>query len=337
MNSLFEAILGRMKGGSMPLPYNLNWGIKPKRLANFLRKNPLFVIDVGARNGVPSELAGLSEFLNYVGFDADQQECQRLMAERPGDNGSHRVFPYFIGREGTVDFHLYDDRGTSSSYEIAEEYSAVFLDPPPHLERAIALSAIPLDDVVDREHLDFPDFLKLDTQGSELEILRGASHTLAQTSLIEVEVEFYPMYEGQPLFADVDSLLRSAGFELLYLNRVFAQRRNIYKGLSRGQLLFGDALYGRSPSTLSGFSPARIAKYILLLCHYGHVDLGYQIFKEHKEVQVMCPAISGCFSTPPGPIRKKLMLLLNRLMLFPLHLRRTNHMLQDSDRSWPVR
>ena len=337
MNSLLEAVVGRMKGGSAPLPYNLNWGIKSKPLANFLCKNRIFVIDVGARNGVPSELARLSEFLNYVGFDADQQECQRLMAEQPGDNGSHRVLPYFIGKEGTVDFRLYDDRGTSSSYEIGGEYSAAFLDPPPHLERVIALNAVPLDDVVDREHLDFPDFLKLDTQGSELEILRGASHTLAQTSLIEVEVEFYPMYEGQPLFADVDSLLRSAGFELLYLNRVFGQRSNIYKGLSRGQLLFGDALYGRSPSRLGGFAPERLARYIILLCHYGHVDLAYQIYQEHHEVQAMCPAISGCFSTPPGPIRKKLMLLLDRLMLLPLHLRRTNHMLQDSDRSWPVR
>lgn len=337
MNSLFEAILDRMKGGSLPLPYNLNWGIKPKGLANFLRKNPIFVIDVGARNGAPGELAGLSQFLNYVGFDADQQECQRLMGERPGNNGSRRVLPYFIGRGGTVNFHLYEDRGTSSSYEIGGQYSKAFLDPPPQLERTITLNSVPLDDVVDREHLEFPDFLKLDTQGSELEILRGASRTLAQTSLVEVEVEFYPLYEGQPLFADADSLLRSAGFELLYLNRVFGQRRNIYKGLSRGQLLFGDALYGRSPSQLGGFAPQRIARYIILLCHYGHIDLAYQIYQEHHEVQEMCPTISGCFSTAPGPMRKKLMLLLDRLMLLPLHLRRTNHMLQDSDRSWPVR
>lgn len=321
----------------MPLPYNLNWGIKTGRLANFLCNNPLFVIDIGARNGAPGELAGLSKFLSYVGFDADQQECHRLMSEPRGDYASFRVFPYFIGRRGTVNFHLYHDRGTSSSYEIGGQYSDAFLEPPPKLERAVTLNAIPLDDVVDREHLDFPDFLKLDTQGSELDILRGASRTLAQTSLVEVEVEFYPMYKGQPLFADVDAHLRSAGFELLYLNRVFTQRMNVYKGLSRGQLIFGDALYGRSPSKLNGFSPERITKYALLLCHYGHVDLGYQILQEHEELRAICPEISGCFARPPGPIRRRLMLLLDRLMLLPLHLRRTNHMFGDSDRSWPVR
>jgi FkbM family methyltransferase len=319
------------------LPYNLNWGIKTDPLADFLQRNPISVIDIGARFGPPSELTGLSKFLSYIGFDADPQECQKLAAEPPGRYASYRIFPYFIGRGGTVDFHLYNDRGTSSSYKIAEQYSKAFLEPPPRLERVISLNAVPLDHVLDREHLDSPDFLKLDTQGSELDILRGASHTLAQTSLVEVEVEFYSMYEGQPLFADVDSFMRSAGFELLYLNRVFGQRRNIYKGLSRGQLLFGDALYARSPSQLAGFSPERIAKYVILLCNYGHVDLGYQIFQEHPEVQAMCPAISGCFSTPPGPMRKQIMLLLDRLMLFPLHLRRTNHMLQDSDRRWPVR
>jgi FkbM family methyltransferase len=337
MNALLETILGRMKGRSVSLPYNLNWGIKTEPLSDFLSKSRIFVIDVGARNGPPSELAGLSKFLCYVGFDADQQECQRLMSVPHEDCASYRISPYFIGRGGTIDFLLYSDRGTSSNYRIDGQYSEAFLEPPPQLERAIALNATPLDDVVDREHLDSPDFLKLDTQGSELDILRGASRTLAQTSLVEVEVEFYPMYDGQPLFAEVDSFLRSAGFELLYLNRVFGQRRNIYKGLSRGQLLFGDALYGRSPSQLGGFSPERKAKYTILLCHYGHVDLAYQIYQEQDEVQAICPAISGCFSMPPGPIRRKLMLLLDRLMLLPLHLRRTNHMFQDSDRSWPVR
>lgn len=337
MDSLVETIFWRMKGRSVPLPYNLNWGVKTGPLADFLRKNPISMIDIGARNGPPSELTGLSKFLSYVGFEADPQECRRLMSEPHQNYASYQVFPHFVGHSGRVNFHLYDDRGTSSSYEVAEQYSDAFLELPPKLERAMVIDVISLDDVVNREHLDAPDFLKLDTQGSELEILRGATQTLAQTSLLEVEVEFYQMYNLQPLFADVDFFLRSAGFELLYLNRVFGQRRRIYKGLSRGQLLFGDALYGRSPSQLDGFSAERIARYIILSCHYEHVDLAYQIYQEHREVETICPTISRCFSPPPGPIRRKLMLLFDRLMLVPLHLRRTNHMLGDSDRSWPVR
>ena len=48
-------------------------------------------------------------------------------------------------------------------------------------------------------------FLKLDTQGSELAILEGAGRLLDDCLGIEVEVEFAPLYIGQPLFTDVDT------------------------------------------------------------------------------------------------------------------------------------
>lgn len=337
MDSLLGAILGRVKGHSKPLPYNLNWGVKTAPLHDFLCRNAISVVDVGARGGAPGELEGLSRYLRYVGFDADEEECNRLRTEARADYASYRVFPYFLGDGGSSKFHIYEDRGTSSTYQMSRQYSEAFLDPPPQLTRVVEVQSTTLDSVMDREGLDFPDFLKLDTQGSELDILRGASDTLAHTSLVEVEVEFYQMYEGQPLFADVDTLLRSYGFELLYLNRVFEQRGNIYKGLSRGQLLFGDGLYAKSPSRLDGFSAEKIAKYVILLCHYGHIDLGYQIYSAHDEVRRICPAIAGCFSTPPPRVRRKLTVLFDRLLLLALHARRTNHMLADWDRSWPVR
>src|SRR2546426_7339485 len=171
------------------------------------------------------ELAGLSRFVRYVGFDADQEECRRLMGDPPGDYAEYLVYPYFIGEHGTVPFHLYSDRAMSSTYHVSDEFSHAFLQPSPRLEQTITLEAVSLDDVIAKEHLIAPDVIKVDTQGSELGILLGASSTLAQTFLVEIEVEFCPMYKGQPLFADVDALLRSHGFELLYLNRVFMQRK----------------------------------------------------------------------------------------------------------------
>ncbi len=201
----------------------------------------------------------------------------------------------------------------------------------------MTLEAVRLDDAVAKDQLRAPDFLKLDTQGSELDILRGSSRTLEETSLVEVEVEFCPMYEGQPLFADVDALLRADGFELLYLNRAFLQRKGFYKGLSRGQPVFGDALYGRSPAGLGGFSPERIAKYIILLCHYGHLDLAYQIYSEHPEVREVCPALPSCFPKAPSLVRRGIVSQLDKLTCLLLRVRRTNHLLCDSDRSWPIR
>src|ERR1700740_820321 len=90
-------------------------------------------------------------------------------------------------------------------------------------------------------------FLDLDTQGSELEILQGAKRFLS-TSIVALkcEVEFSPLYEKQPLFGDVDRFLRECGFVLFDLSRSRYRRENFPRhALTRGQLLWGDALYFR--------------------------------------------------------------------------------------------
>jgi hypothetical protein len=88
-----------------------------------------------------------------------------------------------------------------------------------------------LDSVFDQEI----DILKLDLQGYELEALRGATTLLPRVKTITVEVEFVPLYNGQPLFGDVDVCLRQAGFRLLNLYELWTQ--------PDGQLTAGDAVY----------------------------------------------------------------------------------------------
>ena len=98
------------------------------------------------------------------------------------------------------------------------------------------------------------DFLKIDTQGHELKILRGACQTLRQVVALEVEVLFGPLYEGQAMFREVDHLLTECGFTLFrlrrseWVRRPYAQRPH----LSAGQLVFGDALYLKDPCEAMG-------------------------------------------------------------------------------------
>jgi hypothetical protein len=79
------------------------------------------------------------------------------------------------------------------------------------------------------------DLLKLDLQGYELEALRGCGEWIRQIKLITTEVEFLPLYEGQPLFSDVEAYLRERGFCLLNLYELWTQ--------PDGQLTAGDALF----------------------------------------------------------------------------------------------
>ena len=62
-----------------------------------------------------------------------------------------------------------------------------------------------------------PDVLSIDTQGAELRILRGAAETLRNVLCVVAEVEFAPIYEGQPLFDEQMAFLRPYGFRLMEL------------------------------------------------------------------------------------------------------------------------
>jgi FkbM family methyltransferase len=65
-------------------------------------------------------------------------------------------------------------------------------------------------------HLTHIDYLKLDTQGSEYEVLLGASELLKRTKHIKCEVESTEWYKGQKLAADVVELLKSKGFKQIH-------------------------------------------------------------------------------------------------------------------------
>lgn len=57
--------------------------------------------------------------------------------------------------------------------------------------------------------------LKLDVQGYELEVLKGASASLKKTCLIMVEMQNHNLYSGAPMYYDIDSFLIENNFTLL--------------------------------------------------------------------------------------------------------------------------
>ena len=56
--------------------------------------------------------------------------------------------------------------------------------------------------------------LKIDVQGYELEVLKGATETLKRTSFITLELSNHQSYEGAPLYYELDEYLRNNGFKL---------------------------------------------------------------------------------------------------------------------------
>lgn len=65
-----------------------------------------------------------------------------------------------------------------------------------------------------------PCLLKIDAQGAELRILRGANRTLQDVDEAYIECSFVELYEGQPLAATIIAFMRDAGFSIAGIHNV---------------------------------------------------------------------------------------------------------------------
>ena len=70
-----------------------------------------------------------------------------------------------------------------------------------------------LDSVAPEMDLKRNVLMKIDVQGFEENVLKGAMEVLSKVSVIIIELSFVELYAGQPLFDSVYSLLKSIGFE----------------------------------------------------------------------------------------------------------------------------
>ena len=186
---------------------------------------PIVVVDVGCRWGFAERF--LSEqcqsTFRIFGFDPDEAECSRLQASY-----SHLPAGYvtcvpvgLAGSHGPRNLYLTKEPACSSLHPplqyLAENYPALDCI---SLQKVITTNVTTLDLWAREKNLQAIDYIKIDTQGSELEILKGGESIIGTTRCIDIEVEFNPIYEGQTLFGETDTYLRSKGFVLWRLSNL---------------------------------------------------------------------------------------------------------------------
>lgn len=99
------------------------------------------------------------------------------------------------------------------------------------------VSVVRLDNfLMERVHSFTNIFLKIDVQGFELEVLKGAEGILKNVKAIQLEMSFVSLYKGGPLYSDILTWVRDNDFEVYSIIPGF-------RNLESGQLLQADGIF----------------------------------------------------------------------------------------------
>ena len=264
------------------------------RFETLYERHPLVLVDVGARGGLRSHWSPAQRHLRSIGFEPDKREYQRLVADTRTNERVTFFDKALHNRREQIQLRITRNPALTSIFEP----NRAWLDAFPEADRFDVVElqqvdACPLDELLAAEHIDDIDFLKVDTQGSERYVIEGAAHALATSGIgVEVEVEFAPLYTGQPLFADVDTTLRSLGYSLFDLRPCYWKRsagRTL--GGPNGQIVWADALYLKNvvelKRSLEPLDPearkSKVLRAMSVSLIYGYWDYAMEIALETEQ------------------------------------------------------
>lgn len=242
----------------------------------------LHLCDVGARWGIEKPWKSFRDIIDLISFEPDKEEYNLLVKKK---NPNDMIYPYALSNDQKkAPLNLTKNRGNSSLYK--PNYD--FLKNYPYsdkfrIEETITVEVTSLDALHSDKIITNMDFIKIDVQGAELDVLKGGENLLLENILgVEVEVEFQPLYEYVPLFSDIDSFIRnSLGLQIQDLRKAYWKySEGINIGATKGQLVFGDALYFRPPQDIvswcSNFHKDEASNKLDMACLmgivYGYLD-----------------------------------------------------------------
>jgi FkbM family methyltransferase len=247
----------------------------------------LRLIDIGASplDGQKPVYADLLQLglLDLIGFEPDPKGLDALNAKKK----PNEVFlPYAIGDGRRHTLRVCHAPGLSSilkpSHTVMDLFH--FMSDLAQVKARHEVDTMCLDDIPETAGADF---IKLDIQGAELMALQGATQRLRDVVALQIETNFIPMYENQPLFAEIDQFMRGQGF---MLHKLFDQQSRMLRPFAVGsnphvigsQLGWADAVYVRDLTRLDLLTDRQLlALAIIAYNFYASFDLVLLPLGEH--------------------------------------------------------
>lgn len=198
---------------------------KSLKLLKSLGFHPNIVLDIGAYEGnwtkFCKDLFPTSSILMVEGQNSKKSILAKVCKFNKGIDYKIALLG---ANDAMIDFYIYD---TASSILKENNITGASIEP-----RQLSL----LDDLLEGTIFNNPDLIKLDTQGSELEVLKGGEKTLNYDNAVLMEVSLLDIYKEAPLVSDVIKYMSDRDFVLYDICSLM--KRPLDRALYQGDFLF---------------------------------------------------------------------------------------------------
>jgi FkbM family methyltransferase len=216
-------VLRRCAGATIPSMRHLDMRARLPHLAK-LGLKPGVIIDVGAARGNWARMAAkIWPDARIFGVGPNENRVG-MLEQTKRDLGRFDYWRGFLGPEGrTV---KYADRDVQTS----------LLDANANHQGLAIAEMVTLDQLVEQFKLPAPGLIKLDVQGFELEVLKGASKALRDCQAVLMEVSFFQLFPQMPTVDEVIRFMTASGFAWYDVTGIY--RREHDDALRQMDLMF---------------------------------------------------------------------------------------------------
>ena len=239
-------------------------------------ETPLVICDIGASSVDPT--AFIDELIKNVdcflyGFEPNEEEFIKL-----NSTDKKKYFNYAVGNGQSEILNICAAPGMTSILEPDFEYLELFhgFSDWAKVKKKVKIQTKKLDEVNFEKKIDF---LKIDVQGYEYEVIKNGISTLKDSLVVQLETSPIPLYKNEKSFAQICLQLEDLGFQLHSFNKIHTRcfkpmtlQNNIYSGLNH--LFQLDCVFIKKLNLLDNLDLERLKKIALILFYsFGSYDL----------------------------------------------------------------
>jgi FkbM family methyltransferase len=196
------------------------------------------VLDIGANVGqFAKEAREAFPSAHIYSFEPLKSCYDKLNSSFAGD-AKFQSFNCGLGDTKTsMTIHRSEYAPSSSLLPMADRHKELFPHTKNQTDETVSIDR--LDDAAQKLNLEPELLIKVDVQGYEDKVISGGLNTFKKAKVLLMEASFSELYEGQPLFHDIYSKLKSLGFS--YHGSIHQK-----KDKKTGEILFEDSVFIRN-------------------------------------------------------------------------------------------